>query len=141
MLIKTGVTWMFVSIPSVNIQGATAGSLVAYAVILVIGMYLLIKHSKVMPNLFSTVVKPLIASVICALAAWGVYVLMENIVSFDSFGRRLGVIVCFAVAVIAAVIVYVILLLILRAFTATELKFLPKGEKIAKTLEKFGLIE
>jgi len=30
--------------------------------------------------------------------------------------------------------------LILRAFTATELKFLPKGEKIAKTLEKLGLI-
>lgn len=141
MLIKIGVTWMFVSIPSVNIQGATAGSLIAYAVILIIGMYLLIKYSKVVPDLFGTVVKPLIASVASSLTAWGIYSLMDNILSADMLGRRVEVIISFVAAVIAAVIVYVIILLILRAFTATELKFLPKGEKIAKTLEKFGLIK
>ena len=141
MLIKIGVTWMFVSIPSVNIQGATAGSLIAYAVILIIGMYLLIKHSKIMPNLYGTVIKPLIGAVASAAAAWGVYRLMDSVISFGDDGRRFEVICSVAVSVAAAIVVYVIVLLILRAFTATELKFLPKGEKIAKALEKFGLIE
>lgn len=141
MLIKIGVTWMFVSIPSVNIQGATAGSLIAYAVILIIGMYLLVKNSKIMPDLFSTVIKPLIAAGASAFTAWGVYTLMDGFLSFEALGRRVEVICSLVVAIVAAIAVYVILLLILRAFTATELKFLPKGEKIAKTLEKFGLIE
>ena len=44
------------------------------------------------------------------------------------------------VAIVAAVIIYVVVLLILRTFTATEVKFLPKGEKIAKTLEKWHFI-
>lgn len=141
MIIKIGVTWMFVSIPSVNIQGATAGSLIAYAVILITGMYLLIKYSKVMPNLFGTVIKPLIGAVASAFAAWGVYTLIISVIDLSSLGRRYEVICALALAVVAAVIAYTLVLLILRAFTATELKFLPKGEKIAKVLEKYGLIE
>ena len=43
-------------------------------------------------------------------------------------------------AIAAAIIVYIIVLLILRTFTATVIEFLPKGEKIAKLLAKFHLI-
>ena len=43
-------------------------------------------------------------------------------------------------AVLLAIVVYVAVLLIIRTFSAEEVKFLPKGEKIAKTLEKFHLI-
>jgi hypothetical protein len=38
------------------------------------------------------------------------------------------------------VVVYGAVLLIIRTFSTEEVKFLPKGEKIAKTLEKFHLI-
>lgn len=61
---------------------------------------------------------------------------MESIIG----SVRMSIAVSLAVAIFVAVIVYIAVLLILRAFTATELKFLPKGEKIAKTLEKLGLI-
>jgi len=37
---------------------------------------------------------------------------------------------------VVAVIIYVIALLVLKAFTKTDLLMLPKGEKIAKALEK-----
>jgi stage V sporulation protein B len=43
-------------------------------------------------------------------------------------------------AILAAIIVYIAVLLILRTFTATVIEFLPKGEKIAKLLAKFHLI-
>lgn len=131
MLIKIAVTWMFVSIPEVNIQGATAGSLVAYAVILIIGTFLLIRYSKVKINFYTTTIKPLMGAVLSSAAAFTVNYFMSSIVS-----QRISTVI----SIIAAVIVYIISLLILRAFTATEIKFLPKGEKIAKVLEKWHLI-
>ncbi len=131
MIIKIATSWMFVSIPEINIQGATTGSLVSYAVILVIGMYLLVKHSKVKPNFFSTTVKPLIGAVFSSAAAFFVNMLLSQLIS-----QRLSTVL----AIISAVIVYIAALLLMRAFTANEIKFLPKGEKIAKTLEKWHLI-
>lgn len=131
MLIKIGVTWMFVSIPEVNIQGATAGSLVAYAVILIIGTFLLIRYSKVKINFYSTTIKPLMGAVLSSAGAYFVNYFMSGIVD-----QRISTVL----AIVAAVVVYIISLLILRAFTATEVKFLPKGEKIAKVLEKWHLI-
>ena len=131
MIVKLSISWMFVSIPEINIQGATAGSLVAYALILVIGMYLLVKHSKVSPNFFSTTIKPLIGSVFSSVTAFFANMLFVNIVP----GR-----VSTILSIACAVVVYLIALLIMRTFTATEIKFLPKGEKIAKVLEKWRLI-
>lgn len=131
MIIKIATSWMFVSIPEINIQGATTGSLVSYAVILVIGMYLLVKHSKVKPNFFSTTIKPLIGAVFSSAAAFFVNMLLSGLVS-----QRISTVL----AIISAVIVYIAALLLMRAFTANEIKFLPKGEKIAKTLEKWHLI-
>ncbi len=131
MLIKIAITWMFVSVPEINIQGATAGSLIAYAVILIIGTYLLVRYSRVRINFFSTTIKPLIGSVLSSAAAFFVNMFMSQFVT-----QRLSTII----SIVAAVLVYLIFLLILRAFTATEIKFLPKGEKIAKVLEKWHLI-
>lgn len=131
MLIKIGVTWMFVSIPEVNIQGATAGSLVAYAFILIVGTFLLIRYSKIKINFYTTTIKPLIGAILSSVAAYFVNFFMSGTVN-----HRLSTVL----AIVAAVVVYVVSLLILRAFTATEVKFLPKGEKIAKVLEKWHLI-
>ena len=205
MLVKIGTSWIFVSIPSINIQGATAGSLVSYALICFIGMFLLIKYSGVMPDFFSTTVKPLIGAVCSSAAAFVSYRLLSHnftaasvcvsvlvvllvaalvyfighILSgttpvgrhFRGEGNRLHRVIAAAVsvvvgvaagflsfrlagmlppgffsrvstifAVLCAVIVYVAVLLIIRTFSTEEVKFLPKGEKIAKTLEKFHLI-
>lgn len=131
MIIKIAITWMFVSIPEINIQGATAGSLISYAIILIIGMYLLVRYSKVSPNFFATVIKPLIGAILSSATAY-----FTNMLFSGFMHQRVATIL----AIVCAVIIYLITLLILRTFTATEIKFLPKGEKIAKTLEKWHLI-
>ena len=131
MAIKIGTTWMFVSIPSVNVQGATAGSLIAYAVICVAGMYLLIKHSKIVPNFVTTTIKPLIGAIGSSAAAFFVNMLLEG-----KMPGRVSTIL----AIVAAMIVYIAILLVLRTFSAAEVSFLPKGEKIAKMLAKLRLI-
>lgn len=131
LVIKVIVTYAFVSVISINIQGATAGSLVAYTIMCIVALYLLVKYSKVLPNLFSTIVKPLGAAIICAAAAYFSHLSLDNFI-----GGRIATIL----SIIVAVIIYVIALLILRTFTASEVKFLPKGEKIVKVLEKYNLI-
>ena len=131
MLIKIGTTWMFVSIPEINIQGATTGSLIAYAISFVVGMYLLIKNSKVVPDFFGTTVKPLIGSVFSSATAFFINMWLNNIIP-----QRILTII----SVLAAIVVYFIVLLLMKTFTSTEIKFLPKGEKIAKVLEKWHLI-
>lgn len=131
MLIKIGTTWMFVSIPEINIQGATTGSLIAYAISFVVGMYLLIKNSKVVPDFFGTTVKPLIGSVFSSATAFFINMWLNNIIP-----QRISTII----SVLAAIVVYFIVLLLMKTFTSTEIKFLPKGEKIAKVLEKWHLI-
>lgn len=131
MLIKIGITWIFVSIPQINIQGATAGSLIAYTVTLIVGTYLLMKHSKVVPNFFATVIKPLIGAIFSSATAF-----FTNMLFSSFMPQRVSTVI----AVLCALIVYVFVLLILRTFTAVEIEFLPKGEKIAKLLEKWHLI-
>ncbi len=131
MVIKIGTSWMFVSIPSVNIQGATAGSLISYAIICVVGMFLLIHYSGVMPDFLSTTIKPLIGAVCSSVTAFGVNRILEG-----HMNHRLSTVIAIALAVV----VYIAVLLILRTFSAKEIGFLPKGEKIAKTLAKLHLI-
>ena len=205
MLVKIGTSWIFVSIPSINIQGATAGSMVSYALICIIGMYLLIKYSGIVPDFFSTTVKPLIGAVFSSAAAFfgfrllagnhtatsvcvtvaaglivfALVVLAGHFISgttpfgrhFDDKGRFIHKIVSAVIGVVAgagaaflvyrfvgalspsffnrvstlfailiAVVIYMAVLLIIRAFSVEEVKILPKGEKIAKTLEKLHLI-
>lgn len=132
MLIKIATSWIFVSIPEINIQGATAGTLISFATIFVIGMYLLVKYSKVNIDFFSTTIKPLIGAVLSSATAFFANMFLSMLIP-----QFLSTVF----SVIAAIIVYLIALLIMRAFTATEIKFLPKGEKIAKVLEKWHLIE
>ena len=131
MLVKIGTSWIFVSMPEVNIQGATAGSLISYALICVVGMFLLVKYSGIVPNFFSTTIKPLIGAVGSSAVAFFVNKLCEG-----HMNHRLSTVI----AILAAAVIYIAILLILRTFSAQEVRILPKGEKIAKTLEKLHLI-
>lgn len=129
--IKVATTWIFVSNPEINIQGASVGSLIAYAVMVVVALFLLIKNSGVMPDFMSTVIKPLISAVACAVTAYFAYELIS---------KMLPVILSTVLAIALACVIYLVFLFILRTFTANELKFLPKGEKIVMVLEKYNII-
>ena len=88
----------------------------------------LCKEAHVRPDMVSIFLKPLAAAVICAGSAYGSYYLLTKVLSSAKL--------CTLLALVVAVIIYVIALLVLKAFTKTDLLMLPKGEKIAKALEK-----
>lgn len=129
--IKVATTWMFVSNVNINIQGGSAGSLIAYSIMFLIALFMLIKHSKVMPNLVSTILKPLISAILCAVTAYFSFIFISNYV---------GVLLSTIISIVVAAIIYIIFLLILRTFTKNDLIFLPKGKNIVILLEKLHLI-
>ena len=131
MVIKIATNYLFVSMVELNVTGAAIGSLVAFAVVFIIGIYLLIKHSKVRPDFINTMLKPLIAAIFCAAAVYGVYTLCSMFV-----GNMISIIA----AIIVAVVVYILALMLLRTFQKEELYMLPKGKIIVTILAKLHLI-
>ena len=131
MAIKVATNYLFVSIVSINIRGAAVGSLVAYLFVCVGGMYFLIRRSGVVPEFINTTLKPLIGAVGCAAAAFFSYKLFSSFIN-DKIACIL--------AVLAAIVIYLIILLVLRTFSRRELEMLPKSKNIVTILEKMHLL-
>lgn len=131
VVLKIVVNYILVGIPSINVIGAPVGTAVCYGFIFISNLYCLIKYSKVHPSLRITLVKPFIASFFCAGAAWASYGLIYRVTSMK---------IATVLAIIIACIVYVISLGLLRAIVKEDIIMLPKGQKIAKVLEKIGWI-
>ncbi len=131
MVIKIATNYLFVSMVELNVTGAAIGSLVAFAFVFVVGMYLLVKHSKVRPDFINTILKPLVSAVICAAVVFGVYKLCSMFA---------GNLVSLLISILVAVIVYVLVLMLLKTFSKEELYMLPKGKNIVTILAKLHLL-
>lgn len=131
MVIKIILNYTLVGIPNINIQGATVGSLVGYLFVTVSGIYFLCKETRIVPNFVTVFIKPLLASALCAVTAYAGYYLLNMAIPTKA---------ATILAVVLAVIVYFVALLLFRAITKDDINMLPKGNKIAKTLEKHHLI-
>lgn len=76
------------------------------------------------------VVKPIIASAMMAVVSYGTYILLNGIIS-----QNMATII----ALIVAVIVYVLSILVLRIFNEEDILMLPYGQKIYEVLVKVGI--
>lgn len=131
MIMKIIVNYVLVGIPEINIQGANVGSMVCYGFVTVVAMFVLCRRTKVVPDFVSILVKPLIAAVICGVAAYFSEILFDIV-----FTQKIATIL----AVIVAILVYFLALLLIRAIKKEDLLQMPKGNKIVKILEKRRLI-
>lgn len=133
-LIKLICNFTLVGIPQLNIRGAAVGTLLCYVVILILAMTALCRHTKVVPNIISVFVKPLIAAALMGGGAWAANGLLRHVLP-----ESLGDLVTLA-AILVGVLIYAVSLILLRAISKDDILMLPKGEKIAKVLEKRGII-
>ena len=141
-VIKIILNYVLIGNPHINIEGAPIASIACYLVVLIINMYSIIKLTGVKINFMSVFIKPCICSAISAVVAF-----LTNLV----FGKFLGNLgdpdgmlngnsVALIIAVIAAVISYVITILLLKGISKDDLLMIPKGEKVAEALEKRGFL-
>lgn len=138
-VVKLISNFVLIGNPSINVKGAPIGSILCYAVIVAYELVVLLRQTRVRLNFVSVFLKPLICALFCAAAAWAVNGLLYNALS-ASMGMMGANAVATLTAVVVAVIVYFISLLLLRGLSKDDILMLPKGEKIAKALEKYRLI-
>lgn len=131
-VIKVAANYILVGMPQINIYGAPIGTVLSYAFMVLASAYFVRKTTGVRLNLGTVVIKPLVAGTLCGLSAWVTNSLLRNIIS-----EKQSVLIAIGVAAV----VYVVLLFSLKAVTKNDILMLPKGEKIAKILEKLHWIE
>ena len=132
MGIKIVLNWVLVGIPEINIMGAAYSTVACYAVIVTLNIIALVRNSGVMPSIWKTLGKPVIAGVLCMITAMVSASLLTAVVG--------SLIVKLAISVILAAFVYIFVLFALKTLTKEDINLLPKGEKIAKVLEKLKLL-
>jgi stage V sporulation protein B len=131
VIVKVIINYTFVSIPQINIGGAGAGTLICYMIITIMAVFLLCRETKIVPNLMSIFLKPLIAAVCCVASAW-----LTNNILVVLVNHRIATLAAMAVAGS----VYVVSLFLFRAITKSDILMLPKGKKIVKTLAKYKIL-
>lgn len=144
-VVKLVVNYILVGNPNIRINGAPVGTLCCFAVITLLEMFFIRRAVRQAPRFARTFAKPLVASVVMAAAAWGSHGLLDKIFrSMDLFWKvgetgelyysYMGSALATVGAIFIAVIIYVALVLVLRAISKEDLSLMPKGEKIAKIL-------
>ena len=129
---KIIINTILIGIPKINVMGAPYGTFVSYSFIIVASLYILLKNTKVRLNYLQTFIKPLAAGLMSAAAAWAADGLLGKVIGSGK------IVTLFAL--VAAVVVYVAAILLIKAITYDDLILIPKGEKFAKILEKRGWI-
>lgn len=139
--VKIALNYLLVGTPSINIYGAPIGTIIFYVIIVSYNGTVLLKQTKVKLNFKETFLKPSVAGILAGISAYVFYHLFETILPEGQPGSRLsGFTLATFLALIIAIVIWLIALLALRVLTKENIRTLPKGEKIARVLEKHGLI-
>lgn len=125
-IVKIAVNFVLVGNPAIRINGAPVGTLCCFVVVDVLEILFIRRGIPKPPSFLRAILKPFIASAVMAAAAWA---------SYGLFHRFLGNALSTLGGIGVGVVVYVILILALRAISRDDLALMPKGDKIAKLLK------
>jgi len=126
-VVKILVNYTLVGNPDIRINGAPVGTLCCFIVISALELFIIHRTIPAPPRFLKAALKPFLSSAVMAGAAWASYGLLTN---FLHLGNAISTI--FAIGV--GGVVYLVLVLALKAISREDLELMPKGDKIAKIL-------
>ena len=132
-VVKVLLNRVLIAIPTVNVYGAAISTLCCFASICVLDVFFIRRCFGEYPHLGRILGRPLVSTAVMGVAAVGAYKVCSLVLGTEP--GRLMMLVELAVAILAAVIVYFVMVIVTRSITAEDLKLIPKGEKIAKLLK------
>ncbi|MBR3766874.1 MAG: polysaccharide biosynthesis protein [Clostridia bacterium] len=139
--VKILANFILVSIPTINIQGAVVGSFLCNLVMVIYGLIVLRKETGSKYDIRTLLLKPLFCSVLSAVGAYAVNGICNYLMrGYDINSVLSAGNISTVLAVFAAVLIYAVSLLLTGSLQRSDIRMLPKGEKIAKVLEKYGLL-
>ena len=136
MALKLAANWFLCAIPEMNIQGAALGTLASYLFLAAAQLGCLRRATGVRLSWLGSFLRPLACALLCGMGARLAYGALGPLLPSGRWGD--GAALLAAMAFGAGL--YLVALLLLRGIRKSDLQSLPKGQKIAKTLEKQGWI-
>ena len=127
-IVKAVSSYILLGIPSVNINGAAIGSVLAYVTAGILNFRALRKYTNVSLDMKSIFVRPLIAALIMGAAAIASYKLLFLITSSNALSTL--------IAVFFAAAVYFVSAFLTGAVTKDEIELIPKGDLIYRLAVK-----
>lgn len=129
VLCKIAVTWTLTGIPSINILGAAAGTATAYLIASVLNILAVRKYTGTRFDFVTTALKPFLSSAVMGAGTWGCYHLLYRLLD----GSRMATVL----AILAAIIIYAVMIFATKTVTRDEVVKMPKGDKIVRVLDRF----
>ena len=130
-VIKIVVNWFLVAHPGINIYGAPVGTLVSYFLMAAMDFVFLCVTLRQTPRMLRIFAGPVGASLLMGLSAWAVYGLAGR---FLNTGSYLGLAAAAGLAILVAVVVYLVSVIAMRVITKEDMSLIPGGDKVAKIL-------
>jgi stage V sporulation protein B len=127
--LKIIITWTLTGMPSVNIQGAAIGTVVAFAVAAVLNLFAVRKYTGAEIRIKNTFGRPFVAAAIMGLTCKGVYSLLRLGIHSNAIPAL--------IAILTGVILYGVMILVTKTISKEEVGKLPKGDKLVKVLGRF----
>lgn len=124
-VIKLSVNYFLIGMPAVGIAGAPIGTVLCYAVIMVVNLVIIIRSPQVAPRKWGSILKPALAAAVMGAFILLVYPWLSSVV-----GAKLAALIM----ICAGAALYVITLIAVHGFYREDIVMLPKGEKIADYL-------
>lgn len=126
-MLKIIVNFIFVGVPSVNIQGAAAGTFACYLFVFAANLITLIKATGIKPSFKKVLLKPFLSATACGVTAYFVSTIgTSKLITLAS--------IC------AAAVVYLAVLILLNTFEKEDVLALPKGEMLLKWCLKLKIV-
>lgn len=131
LLIKLVLNIVLIKIPGIGVNGAAIGSIVNNVLVFAISYYILSKTIKLDIKPIKFIIKPVLATFIMCVTSYYLYTILIKF----ALSAKIATII----ALIFAVLIYLISIIALKIFTREELRMIPYGNKLCKILEKLGI--
>lgn len=131
-IVKLVSSTVLIGTASIGMYGAPIGNCLCYMTIMLFNFGFIAKYIGFTPDIKSVLLRPFVASVVCAAAAIGSYKLFSIFIS----GK-----ITTLLAIACAAFVYCLMIFIIKAVTKEDIMLLPKGKKIYGVLQKVHLMK
>ncbi|MBE5780653.1 MAG: polysaccharide biosynthesis protein [Clostridiales bacterium] len=128
--VKIAIGFIFMRMPEVNILGAALGTTCCFATAAVINVAYVFRKLGMRFNLMDMVLRPALATGVMGVVAYFFYLFIGSKMSW-TIGTFLSVGV--------AGVVYVVMMLLVRALQPADAKLLPGGSKLDYYMRRFGI--
>ena len=127
--LKIVITWTLTGMPSINIQGAAIGTVIAFGVAAVLNLYAVRKYTGAEIRIRKTYGRPFVAAAVMGIACKVVYTVLRLMIDSNAIPTL--------IAILTGVILYGVMILVTKTISKDELSKLPKGDKLLKILGRF----